>query len=189
MTTKNMIITATMLITGSIPAAPASVVLPSSIAVAELAKETLAKTTLKQVQVSAATVADQADHLRLMASLTASPESHLVELVALKDEVNRMGQEIKMLKVAGDSLAPFEQQALENILPLFRAVAANTESAIDYFNEHQEHLWTEANREYADRVSQDSEQIAKILKNCLKYDKLLMQEKQIGEHIRANSGA
>jgi hypothetical protein len=80
-----------------------------------------------------------------------------------------------------------EQQALDNILPLFRTVAANTESAIDYFNEHQEHLWTEANREYAYRVSQDSEQIAKILKNCLKYDKLLMQEKQVEEHIRANS--
>ena len=188
MTTKNVIITATMLITGSIPAAPASVVLPGSITVAELAKETLVRTTLKQVQVSAATVADEADHLKLMASLTASPESHFVELVALKDEVNRMGQEIKTLKVAGDSLGPLEQQALENILPLFRTVAANTESAIDYFNEHQERLRTEANREYADRVSQDSEQIAKILKNCLKYDKLLMQEKQVEEHIRANSG-
>ena len=187
MTNKNTIIAATILIAVSMSAAPANVLLPASITVADLAKETLAKKTLKQVEVSATTVADEADHLRVMANPKVSPEWNRLELMALKDEVNQMGQQIRTLKVEGDSLVPWEQQAVEKILPLFQKAAANTESAIDHFNENQDHLWTEANREYAGRVSQDSEQIAKILKNCLKYDKLREQELQLEEHLGANS--
>jgi hypothetical protein len=86
----------------------------------------------------------------------------------------------------GDPLVPWERHAVEKILPLFQEAAANTESAIDHFNEN--HLWIDGNRERAGRVSHDSEQIAEILKNCLKYDKLREREIQIEGHIWANSG-
>ena len=95
---------------------------------------------------------------------------------------------IRALRSEEDSLAPWEQQAVEEILPLFQAEAANTVRAIGSFNENQELLWTEANRKYADRVSQDSEQIAQIAENCLKYEKLREQEIQLEERISANSG-
>jgi hypothetical protein len=189
MTKKNMIITTTMLITASMPALPATILLPSSITVAELAKETSAKKTLKQVLLSATRAADEAFLLRSIGGpTTPSPDLHRIELGALKDEVNRMGQEIRTLRSEEDSLAPWEQQAVEEILPLFQAEAANTDRAIGSFNENQELLWTEANRKYADRVSQDSEQIAQIAENCLKYEKLREQEIQLEKRISANSG-
>ena len=183
MTKKSISITSALLITLWLPVAQAAVNTTGSITVAELAKETLAKKTLKQVQASAAVVANEADQLRRMGSSKWSPDTHLAKLMALKGEVNRMGQEISSLKAERESLAPYEQQALDNVLPLLQATAENTGSAIEYFNQNGDRLWTKTYRSYADRVWQDSEQIASTLKDCLKYDKLREQEAQAEERI------
>ncbi|MGD1154295.1 MAG: hypothetical protein ABSA41_00525 [Terriglobia bacterium] len=123
----------------------------------------------------------------MIANSKSSPDSHLAKLTALKGEVNRMGQEITSLMAERESLPPWEQPAVDKALPLLQATAANTESAIEYFNENRDRLWTEAYRDYADRVWRDSEQIAKTLKNYLKYDTLRDQEVRVEERIWADS--
>jgi hypothetical protein len=187
MTKKSISITSAILITLSLPLAQAGIKMPGTITVADLARETLAKKTLKQVQGSAAAVADEADQLRMIANSMSSPDSHLAKLTALKGEVNRMGQEISSLKAERESLAPWEQQAVDEVLPLLQATASNTESAIEYFNENRYRLRTKAYRDYADRVWEDSEQIAVTLQSYLKYDKLRDQEVHVEECIRADS--
>jgi len=187
MTKKSISITSAMLITLSLPLAQAAVKMAGTITVADFAKETLAKKTLKQVQASAAVVADEADRLRMIANSKSSPDSHLDKLTALKVEVNRMGQEISSLEAERESLAPWEQQAVDEVLPLLQATAANTEGAIEYVSENRNRLWTEAYRDYADRVWEDSAQIAKTLKDYLKYEKLRDQEVQVEERIWADS--
>ena len=69
MTKKSISITSAMLITLSLPLAHAGVGMPGTITVADLAKETLAKKTLKRAQASAAAVADEADQLRRISQL------------------------------------------------------------------------------------------------------------------------
>ncbi len=187
MTKKSISITSAMLITLSLPLAHAGVGMPGTITVADLAKETLAKKTLKRAQASAAAAADDADQLRRIANSMLSPDSHLDKLTALKDEVNRMSQEISSLRAERGSLTPWEQQAVDEVLPLLQATAANTESAIEYFNENKDRLWMETYRDYADRVWQGSDQIAKTLKNYLNSDRLLDQEVYVEERIRADS--
>jgi hypothetical protein len=187
LTKKSISITSAMLITLSLPLAQAAGSPPYTVTVADMTREMLAKKTLKQVQASAAAVAAEADQLSMLANPAYSPLSHLIELTALKDDVNRMGQEIRSLKVERESLAPWEQQAVDEVLPLLQATAANTESAIECFNENSHHLWTKAYRDYADHVFQDSEQISTTLKSYLKYDKLRDQQVQVEERIRADS--
>ena len=116
-----------------------------------------------------------------------SPDSHRDKLTALKGKVNRMGQEINRLRAERESLAPWEQQAVDEVLRLLQATSENTESAIEYFNEHKDRLWMETYRDYADHIWQDSDQIERILKRYLKYDRLLDQEVHVEERIRADS--
>jgi hypothetical protein len=187
LTKKSISITSAMIITLSLSLAQAAVRMPGTISVADLASETLAKKTLTRVQASAAAVADEAGQLKMIASSQSSPDSHLAKLTALKGEVNRMGQEIGSLKAERESLAPWEKQAVDEVLPLFQATAVDTEGAIECFNEERYHLWTKPYRDYADRVWQDSEQIAQTLKRYLKYDQLREQEVEVEERIRAES--
>jgi hypothetical protein len=183
-TNKSISITSAMLITLSLPLAHTGVGMPGTITVADLAKETLARKTLKRAQASAAAAADEADQLRRIANSMSSPDSHLDKLTALKAEVNRMGHEIDILRAERESLAPWEEQAVDEVLPLLHATAANTESAIGYFNGNRNRLWTETYRDYADRVWKDSDQMAKILKNYLKSDRLSEQQVYVGNAFR-----
>jgi hypothetical protein len=183
MTNKSISITSAMLITLSLPLAHAGVGMPGTITVADLAKETLAKKTLKRAQASAAVVAGEADELRRVSNSMCSPDWHVDKLTALKGEVNRMGEEVSSLRAERDSISPWEQQAVDDVLPLLQATAANTESAIEYFNENSDHLWMESYRDYADRVWEGSDQIAKILKNYLKSDRLTEQQVYVGERV------
>jgi hypothetical protein len=183
MTNKTISITSAMLFTLSLPLAHAGVGMPGTITIADLAKETLAKKTLKQAQASAAAVADEADELRRIANPMLGPDWHLDKLTALKDEVNQMGQEISSLRAERESLARWQQQAVDEVLPLLQATATNTASAIEYFNENRDHLWMESYRDYADRVWQGSDQIAKILKNYLKSDRLTELQVYVQERV------
>jgi hypothetical protein len=183
MTNKSISITSAMLITLSLPLAHAGVRMPGTITVADLAKETLAKKTLKRAQASAAVVAGEADELRRVSNSMLSPDWHVDKLTALKGEVNGMGQEITNLRAQRESLTQWEQPALDEVLPLLQATAANTESAIEYFNENRDHLWVETYRDYADRVWQGSDQIANVLKNYLKSDRLTEQQVYVEERL------
>jgi len=187
MTMRNIFITIAMSITLSLPVAQAGVGMPGTITVAELARETAARKTLTRAQASACAAADEADQLRRGANSMFSQDSHRDKLTALKGKVNRMGQEISSLRAERESLAPWEQQAIDEILPLLQATAENTESAIEYFNAHGDRLWMGTYRDYADHIWQGSDQIAKILKNYLKYDTLRDQEVYAEERLRAAS--
>jgi hypothetical protein len=176
MTSESTSITCAILITLSLPLAHAGVGMPGTITVADLAKETQAKKTLKRAQASAAMAADEADELRRNANSMFSPDWHVDKLTALKSKVNRMSWEISKLRVQRDSLPPWEQHAVDEVMPLLQATAVDTESAIEYFNENRDHLWMKTYRDYADRVWQGSDQVAKILKNYLKSDRLTEQQ-------------
>jgi septal ring factor EnvC (AmiA/AmiB activator) len=178
-------ITSLSMITLSLSPAQAAVNSGGSPAVAGRVTETQAKESLKEVEQAAATAADEADQLRqIIYSVTSSPETHSAQLEALKDEINQMGREISDLEAERESLTPWEQRAIDQTLPLLHDAAANTENAIEYFNNNKTHLWTEAYRGYADHVWQDSDQIAKSLKNYLKYAKVHDQERHLQESLR-----
>jgi len=105
-------------------------------------------------------------------------ESHGEDLMAMKEEINRMGREIATLEREQDALPGWEQQVVIKTLPLLKDAAASTESAIKYLNQNS-YLWTPEYRTYADRVCQDSEQMVKTLKAYLKMAELHHQEREL----------
>jgi len=132
-----------------------------------------ARQTLRDIEGLAVDVEDQADQLvQFSQENNLSPQSHLMLLNEMKDEVNRMGRELSVLEAERDALPTWEQQAVDDTLPLLKDAAENTSSAIQYFNDDRTHLWTPAYRDYANRVYEDSGQIAKSLKSDLKEGKL-----------------
>ena len=130
-----------------------------------------ARKTLREIEVLASHVEDQADQLvHVSQNQNLSPYSHLARLDAMKDGVNQMGRDLAILEAERDTLPLWEQEAVDDTLPLLRDAAKNTESAIEYFNENRTRLWTPDYRSYASRVYDDSSGIAKSLKGYLKYD-------------------
>lgn len=143
-----------------------------------------AKETLKQIEVRAAAAADEADHLRrLIKNSSTSPESKIVSLDVLKNDINTMGREISSLEAERGSLAAWEQQAVDKAVPLLKEAAANVGNAIKYWNDSGTHLWTEDFLGYAERAYLQSRQVATTLNDYLKYEKLRNQEGRLEENL------
>ena len=178
MTKKSLSIASALLIASSLSMA--------QFASAKSDNATAAKETLKDIEETALAATDEAEHLEQFIENPAySPESHLYKLMTLREEVNRMGRDVGSLQAERDSLAPWEQQALDKTLPLLKETAANTKNAIEYFNENRSHLWADNYHEYASHIWRDSEQIAKTLKDYLKYAKAHDQERQLEQSLGA----
>jgi len=141
-----------------------------------------AKITLSEIEESAVNTAREADPIGLLAG-GLSQDSHYDHLMAIKDDINRMGREISILDAESESLAPWEQQALNKIEPLLRETAANAQMAIERFEQDQNDLWKEDYRRYVNGVERGSEQIAETLKAYLKYEKAHQQEAQFKQSL------
>ena len=137
-----------------------------------------AKTTLGQIEESAASAADEAYPLQQIGT-GLSPDSHQVYLMELKDDINRMGREISSLNAESGSLAPWEKQAIDKVEPLLRETAGNVQKAIEDFNQNRNDLWRADYRNSLADARQESAQIAKSLKDYLKYAKAHDQEQQL----------
>ena len=144
------------------------------------------KQTLQQIRASAVAVENEADQIRMMIARPGfSPESSLSQLLAVKDKVNRMGKEIHSLEAERGSLPVWEQRAIGQTLPLLQATAADTQGAIEYFNDNRSLLWTGTSRGYADRIYNQSSRIATTLRDYFKYDRLREREQRLQREINA----
>ena len=161
MTKKSFSITSAILVTLSLSLAQGGVKTQTA---AESAKDTL-----KQLRASAIKVENEAEELTvIIENPLMSAESHLDRLTAMKEDINRMGREIGSLEEERQALATWEREAVDKVLPLAQDAAANTQSAIEFFNNNRNDLWADGYRDEAQHVRQDSEQIAKLLGSYLR---------------------
>ena len=139
-----------------------------------------AKVTLQDMEMYAVDAADRAsDLVQISLSSQLSRDSHSWRLMAIKDDINKMGREIESLEAEHDSLPKWEQQASDKALPLLKDAAASTQSAIEFMTENPEQVWTLSYRGYADTIFRDSDQIAKTLRDYLKYAKAQQVEQNL----------
>jgi hypothetical protein len=131
----------------------------SSVTVAQEAQDTL-----KEMKGIAATAAGEASRLeKLSENSVIDSEVHRDALWSLRRDVNTMGQEIAGLEARRESLEPWEREAVDKVLPLLKEAAASTQSAIEYYNENRNRLWSPEYRALTEKISHDSDQIARTL--------------------------
>gem|GEM_PF-1389177 len=165
MTRKNCSITLTAAIASLITLAPQMMAgTPGSVSIAQGAQQTL-----KEMKLTAAMAAEKAEQIDFYSvENKASPDAYLTPLNALRDDVNTMGKQIASLEAQRDSLRPWEQKAVDKVLPLMRDAAANAQNTIHYFNENHLHLWSPDYQKLATSVERDSRQIASTINTYLK---------------------
>src|SRR5262245_26400419 len=88
-----------------------------------------ARQILREIELNAGDVEDQADQLiHVSENLNLSPNSHLERLDAMKKDVNRMGSEMSVLEAERDTLPLWEQTAIDEMQPVLKDAAQNTEA-------------------------------------------------------------
>ena len=145
-----------------------------------------ARTMLVQVDSWSASLADAADRLSMKAKLKEDPQSQVEDLDILRNDVNRIGRDLRILEAKQGSLAGWESSAVSETVPLMREIAMNTEKAIETFQSDRNHLWTTPYSEETTRVFEDAERVKELLDGHLKLAAIREQEQRIEGALEGN---
>jgi hypothetical protein len=115
---------------------------------------------LRQIRSLSAQAAEGADHLSIASRRNSLDwRSHALRLNEISTHINMMGEKLDRLQEIHSMIAPWQQKAVERVVPTAVALAGHTEDAIAFLNQNQQRLWTPT---YADRVSAMSEHVEEI---------------------------
>jgi len=111
-------------------------------------------------------------------------QSHAGQLVRIKENINSMGEDAKRLQDLRPAAAPWQQQAIDRIIPLLTEMASLTESAIEYLNAEPNKLHTPEYTEYLKEKAELAAELSALISDTVKYDrakaKLTDLEKGLG---------
>ena len=79
-------------------------------------------------------LARDADEMMSMVQSDVSWEAHAQTLNEFREHVNNMGKIVAKLQSMRDEASPWQQQAIDRMVPLLKDIAANTTAAIEHLN-------------------------------------------------------
>lgn len=159
-----------------------------STAVTDASRAKSAKAMLSDIRGLAKAASEHADILEAMdRNAKVQPDSHLAQLNAIKEEINKMGADAAALEAERDYLPSWQKQAVDGVMPALRDAAAKTSDAIGYFNDNRQHLWTAEDTAFAHGIFTDTKQIASTLANFLKYEHVREQESRLATKLPAEN--
>jgi len=124
---------------------------------------------LEQARDQAVQLSRDADETESLIRTNASWESHADKLNAIKDHVNDLGRLVEKLNASRDSASPWQQQAIDRIVPLLKDLAANTTAAINHINQNHTRPTTPDYAEYLRANAETAHQLSDIISNFVQY--------------------
>jgi hypothetical protein len=110
-----------------------------------------------------------ADELESLTRSNASWQSHAVKLEEMKDDVNAMGRLAPKLLESRDSASPWQQQAIDRMMPLLNELAANTNAAIQHQSESKERPTAGSYTEYLQENTETAHELSDLISSFWKY--------------------
>jgi tetrahydromethanopterin S-methyltransferase subunit G len=127
---------------------------------------------LRQIRSLSVQLAEDSDFLELNSRWNQLDwRSHAWRLDQIGDRVNAMGENLQRLQEIQSMIAPWQQKALERVMPNAVALASHTEEAIAHLNDHQGNLWVLPYTDHVSAMSDHAEDIKKTVNAFLDYAK------------------
>jgi hypothetical protein len=124
---------------------------------------------LVQAKQHAAELATDADELESLTRSNVTWQSHAEKLEQVKEHVNAMGQLVPKLLASRDSASPWQQQAIDRMVPLLKELASNTSAAIEHLKQHPERPTSGAYPEYLKENAETAHQLSDMISSFWRY--------------------
>ncbi len=122
--------------------------------------ESEAKDLLKEIKSLSAKLKSDATTLESYKWQTQlSWRTHADQLTKAREHINAIGERLDRLQAIKSVTAPWQQRAIDEIVPVAANVAAHTEAAIQHLNENRSYLYAPV---YADHLTSISDRSAEL---------------------------
>lgn len=117
---------------------------------------------LREIQSTSWQLTDVAEVLQTYTRGQFHPGSHAAQLNRLKLHINGIGERLARLQEIRHQAAPWQQEALDSILPTAASVAARTSAAIGHLKENPNSLWTTAYTDHLNAIAGSSDRMKRL---------------------------
>jgi hypothetical protein len=124
-------------IVGLLPVIAALFLLFPSLLLAQKDENPQVTRLLEQARDEAVQLSRDADDMESLTRSEVSWQSHAAMLERIKEHVNDLGKLAEKMEAARDSASPWQQQAVDRMIPLMKDLASNTTAAIDHINQNK----------------------------------------------------
>ncbi|HET9179469.1 MAG TPA: hypothetical protein VFQ24_14015 [Terriglobia bacterium] len=139
---------------------------------------------LQEIRSLSSKAADKADLLNFASRRNSLDwRSHAGHLGEISTHINAMGDKLDRLQEIQSMIAPWQQEAVERVVPTAATLAGHTEEAIAFLNEHQIRLWTPTYTDSIKAMSEHVEEINSTVSSFLDYGKTSDRMKGLENHL------
>lgn len=146
-----------------------------------------AEVTLEEIGTRSADVAAIMDELSGESAQQLSRDSHAAGLDSVKEMINKIGRDLQTLDAERDSLAPWEVNALSQVLPLMRDAADHVSNAIKMLSSEPGHLWGTSYSSDLSSARDDARKAEALIRDYVKLQGTQAKELRL-EHELGASG-
>jgi hypothetical protein len=86
-------------------------------------------------------------------------QTHAHQLNLAREHINKIGERLDRLQAIKSEVAPWQQRAIEQIVPVAADVATHTEAAIQHLNENRRYLFAPAYAEHLTSIADRSTEL------------------------------
>ncbi|MGH9645062.1 MAG: hypothetical protein ACRD3Q_21875 [Terriglobales bacterium] len=143
---------------------------------------------LADAREKAAVLSRDADEMESLTRSEASWESHAAMLETMKEDVNDLAKTTEKLNAMRGSASPWQQQAIDRMMPLLRELASNTTAAINHLKEQKERPTSPSYAEYLRQNSETARELSDMVASFVRYGETRAELEKLEQKLEIGSG-
>jgi len=126
---------------------------------------------------------DDAEDLESFVKSKLSWESHARKVELIKEHINNTGKLLAKLQDASPTGSPWQQRAIQQIDPLLRELAANTEATINHLNENRANIHFSQFKDYVKANYDLAMDLEALIRDFVNYGEAKDKTERLGKKL------
>ena len=130
-------------------------------------------------------LANDADQMTTLIRNDIGWQTHAEMLTEIKEHVNNMGKILAKLQSERDEASPWQQQAIDRMVPLLKDIATNTTAAIEHLNQNQLRPVSGDYKDYLQQNADTAHALADMISSFDQYGRTRAKLEELQDKIEA----
>jgi hypothetical protein len=132
-------------------------------------------------------LARDADEMTALLRDDVSWQTHADMLNRIKNHVNNMGRIVAKLESEREEASPWQQQAIDRMIPLLKEIASNTTAAIEHLNQNHLRPVSEDYRDYLQENADTAHELADTISSFEQYGRTRAKLEKLQDKIEVTA--
>lgn len=141
---------------------------------------------LTQARSESAQLATEATTMESYSRSVSAWEGHASQLSLIREHINALGNTLQQMSDRRDEASPWQQQAVDRIVPLAKELASSLEATINHLNDNKARLEMPPYRDYLQANAEMATYISDLIRDYVAYGRSKAKYEQLGQRLETS---